>query len=226
MPAPTEQPSILARSIFTARVAGIYTPFDEREITHMRRFVRQVDRLRSFSFFAHPPHRMKATLHSGGTVTDIRADAPSDEAVTAVMPIFRELYNPQNTTSATRILKLLIRHAQQRPSRYQSETLMDLKSLREELTWRRTVDPRCKLLEEDGERTPASVIDVWLNGEYFHFDEPKAAEIPEDHAVTEMMRMMLLSAIHDFRNLWTHVRHACAVVLREPTLIERVGVDP
>lgn len=213
---------VMQKALFT-RAAEIYTPFAPSELRQLRRFVRQVDRLRSFSFFEHPPHRMKATLGPGGLVTDFRADSPSDEAICAVMTLFRELYNPNSATSGDQILKLLEGHARGRKSQHQAEAVADLKSMRRDLKWRRREDPRGKHLEEDSEgamvaRTPAEIINVWLNGEYFHFDEPKAAELLDDHPVTEFMKVTLLSAIHDFANLWGHARNAAFVALREPTL--------
>lgn len=213
--------AVMSKSVFT-RAGSIYAPFEAEEVRRMRRFVDQVDRLRGFSFFEHPSHRMKATF-AGGVVCSVRADAPGTEATYAVVPIFRELYNPRNSTSADQILGLLTRHAHDRASGLRDEAIADLRGLRDGLKWRRKVDPRGSLLEENPDRTvvartPESIIDTWLNGEYLHFDEPKAAEIIEGHPTTEMMRFMLLSAIRDFSTIWGHVRNAAFAAMQGRSL--------
>lgn len=210
---------VMSRALFTEGAIA-YAAFDDRELLRLKRFVRQVDRLRSFSFFAHPAHRMRGTFVSG-VVVDLRADSPSDEAISAVMPPFRELYNEPNPTSGDRILKLLGHHAYGGHGEQREAVLSSLRSIRKEIEWRRRHDPRGSLLEEDRHgvfvaRTPRSVIDAWLNGEYFHFDEEKALELVEGEPATEMMKTTLLSAIHYFANLWAHARNAVVIALRSP----------
>ena len=207
----------MSRPLFTEGAIA-YAGFNDRELVWLKRFVRQVDRLRSFSFFEHPAHRMRGTF-VGGVVVDLRADSPSDEAISAVMPPFRELYNERNPTSGDRILKLLGHHAYGGHGEQREAVLSDLRSIRKEIAWRRGHDPRGFLVEEDLHgvfvtRTPKSVIDAWLNGEYFHFDEEKALELVEGEPATEMMKTTLLSAIHDFVNLWAHARNAVVIALR------------
>jgi hypothetical protein len=219
-------PALASKAIFS-RPAELYSPFDDDERERLSRLVRQVDRLRSYSFFAHPPHRMSATF-VGGVAVDVRADAPPDEAMSAVAMLFRELYDDHSATSAVQILKLLSKHVHSRASDLQAEAVADLRAIRRAIAHRCRVDPRGVILEElaDGScvaRSPATVIDLWLNGEYYHFDRAKAAELAPDHPLTEAMRVTLLSAIWDLANLWAHTRNAAFSVLREPALI---GINP
>ena len=213
----TEPPSALARP------ADVYTPFDQGEVRRLRRFVDRVDALGASAFIAHPGYRMKGTLVAAGVLENLRVDSPGEEAVRAVLPLFRELYTDSNPTSAMSALRVLDRRARTRGAPDSLAARNEIRTWRRSLRDRRDHDPYGVLLEEDRlgcsvERAPSYIIDLWFNGEYFHFDDEKAGELGDNEPVTEMMRMSLHSAIRDFTRTWTAIGRFTTVALQEPTL--------
>jgi hypothetical protein len=100
------------------------------------------------------------------------------------------------------------------------EAIAELRALRAALRSRRRADPRSYALEEGrpGAIPPHEIIDLWLNGEYMHFDEEKAEILSVDTTVGELYRMTLHSALRDFRWLWEQVAFRVEAVLEEPSL--------
>lgn len=93
----------IAGPVSLHHAAEAYTPFSDEEVRRLERFTDRVRALGNSSFFEHPGHRMKATF-TQGYVFDVRVDSPGEEAVRAVMPLFRELYTDENPTSARAVL--------------------------------------------------------------------------------------------------------------------------
>lgn len=196
-----------------------YDTFTEEEVLRLRRFSRQVRELERSSFFKHPGHQIKATLVGSGQAREIRVDSPGEEAVRAVVLIFRELYTDSNETSARAVLNILERRARTHGTIASGQVRHELKELRDELTHRKRVDPRMGLLVEgrEGPVPPNESIDLLLNGDYFHYDEDKAEDLT--HPITvEMRRAALHSAIRDFAILWKHVADRVDAVLVVPSL--------
>jgi hypothetical protein len=209
----------IAGPVSLHHAAEAYTPFSDEEVRRLERFTDRVRALGNSSFFEHPGHRMKATF-TQGYVFDVRVDSPGEEAVRAVMPLFRELYTDENPTSARAVLNILRRHARARGTVASKAVLREMESLRNALTERKQSDPRAAFLEEgrEGPRPPREIIDVWLNGEYFHFDEPKAVELAEGGGAVEPMRMILHSAVRDFAQVWKHIAVRVEAALDEESL--------
>lgn len=207
-----------------AQPGDIYTPFSTLEVRRLQRYVDRVNQLRESSFFEHPGHRMKGTLVGVGVVQNLRVDSPGEEAVRAVVGLFRELYVDSNETSAKAVLGILDRHARLRRCALATQAREELRTFRDRLTNRKLKDPYGVYLEEEPsgsalvERPPSQIVDLWLNGEYLHYDLEKADQLGELEPATEMMRMTLHSAIRDYAREWSAIARFTAVALRELSL--------
>ena len=133
-----------------ARPRDIYAPFNARELRRLRRFLNRVEALHTSSFFAHPAYQMKGELSlATGIVENVRVDSPGEEAVRAVMPMFRELYTDSNPTSAVAVLRLLDGHVRMLGSSLTIQARDELQAWKDDLVNRKTHDPRGLYLEED-----------------------------------------------------------------------------
>lgn len=194
-----------------------FSPFSEDEIWILERFVRKVDELRE-SAFAQSETKLRGTTipgatYLGGPAIQMAVDGPTEEMVKAVAGDFRQLYTDTNNTSAMRVMKILQGSAYRQRSKASEEVIEAIRGLRRRMQQRKQHDPRGVFLEETDlgesrERTPAEIISIWLNGEYFHDDQELADELdPAGHMSTEMMRMSLQMAIRDFIAYWTQLRN-------------------
>jgi hypothetical protein len=203
-------------------IGEAFAPFDAAETRRLRRFANRVEQLRGSSFFETPGHQITAT-YAGGGLFNIRAESAGDEAVRAVIGLFRELYTDSEPTSAMSALKLLESHARS-AGRDRNERLIEqLRALRTAIKARRQQDPRGVFLEEQADGgtaavPPDQIIDMWLYGEHLHYDPAKADRIEEHEGITEMLRFSLESAIRDFTDFWGKIAELAAAVIDTPAL--------
>ena len=97
------------------QAAGIYSPFDQRETCRLLAYVKDVEEFVSSTFLRAGGQTLKLSASIGRPLTSSLA-YPGEEAVRAVVGLFRQLYNHHEPTSYNQILKLLGRHVSERAS--------------------------------------------------------------------------------------------------------------
>jgi hypothetical protein len=118
------------------------------------------------------------------------------------------------------------KHADARATATGDKLAKALNQYRASLAERDRIDPRMGILVEDPDdssstQTPRQVIDVFLNGDLLHYDLDKAEELEEDPHYTEMLRVMLHSAIRDFAVLWRRLAALVQSILDDPAMASR-----
>jgi len=78
--------------------AQIYAPFDERESRRLRQYVAGVEELVASAFFQPGEQTLTLSADLGGQLKSTLV-YPGEEAVRAVVGLFRQLYNRQEPTS-------------------------------------------------------------------------------------------------------------------------------
>jgi hypothetical protein len=110
--------------------ADIYSPFDRRETHRLRGYVADVEELVASAFFQSGEQKLTLSTEMGGPLQSTLV-YPGEDAVRAVVGLFRQLYNHHEPTSYHQILKLLSRHAHERGSAHRDAATAELKALRE-----------------------------------------------------------------------------------------------
>jgi hypothetical protein len=113
--------------------AEIYSPFDARETRRLRTYVVDVEEFVGSAFFQPGERKLTLSAEMGGPLRSTLL-YPGEEAVRAIVGLFRQLYTHREPTSYHQILKLLSRHAHERGSEPRQAAVAELRTLRE---WRR-----------------------------------------------------------------------------------------
>lgn len=202
----------------------VFAPFSDAERRVLERFLRKIDALKASSF-AQTESALRATplpgvTAAGGPAWKVGVEGPSEESVKAAVVDFRQFHTDQNLSSAARVLNVLKASAKRRGTDAGQRMTGRLRDLGKSLEERARRDPRATVLDERyGEMSPREIIDLWLNGEYFHDDAEKAAEVsPDGGAAVEFLRWSLHSAIRDYIAYWKGIGELVSVVLKHPGL--------
>jgi hypothetical protein len=110
--------------------ADIYTPFSPQETRRLRSYIADVEELVGSTFFQPGEQKLTLSAELGGPLQS-SLTYPGEEAVRAVVGLFRQLYNHHEPTSYHQILKLLSRHSHERGSEHRDAAVAELKALRE-----------------------------------------------------------------------------------------------
>lgn len=153
---------------------AIYEPFDQRETGRLRGYVEDVEELISSRFFGEGTLSLSISIETGGSVTST-LQYPGEEALRAVVGLFRQLYNHHEPTSYHQILKLLSCHVL-RDSEHRRAAVGELREFRD--AEKEALKPKLALDlrevsptgDDSKERsyTPAVLIDLFLHGKYLH----------------------------------------------------------
>lgn len=108
----------------------IYSPFDIRETRRLRDYVSDAGELVGSAFFQPGEQKLTLSAEMGGPLQSTLV-YPGEEAVRAVVALFRQLYNHHEPTSYHQIIKLLSCHAHERGSQHRDAAVAELKALRE-----------------------------------------------------------------------------------------------
>jgi hypothetical protein len=200
------------------RPLEIYAPFDARESARLRGFVADVEELASCSFFENPGS--KITL-SGGVNRPLTTQLTyaGEEAVRAVVPIFRQLYSHKEPTSFVRVFDLLADHARARGSEATNEALAALKEFR---TAEREIlrDPDGVDLRLDNERlTPRVLVDLFLNGHYLHKGNAKSDKLAQ-WPLADLTKQSFFATLVHLRNLYWTAANVVRRILAQTELLD------
>lgn len=210
----------------TENFRGGFSLFSEDERWVLNRFLRKAEELRSSAFAAAETSLSMESIpgasHLGGPAWQLKAEGPSQEAVMAVILPFRQLYVETNKSSVARVANILKVSARRSGTSAGDEVIAFLRALKRDMSKRLAHDPYGSHMEETslGEsevRTPAEIVGIWLNGEYFHDDRDLADQIdPPGHASYEMMQMSLQLTIRDFIRYWSALAELVSFALSDP----------
>jgi hypothetical protein len=84
----------------------IYSPFNSSDTRRLRAYVQRMEHLVSSTFFQPGMNTLTLSAEAGGPLKST-LDYPGEEAVRAVVGLFRQLYNHHEQTSYNSILKLM-----------------------------------------------------------------------------------------------------------------------
>ncbi len=107
--------------------AEIYSPFEIRETHRLRGYVYDVEELVGSAFFRPGEQKLTLSAEMGGPLQTTLV-YPGEEAVRAVVGLFRQLYNHHEPTSYHQIIKLLSRHAHERGSQRRDAAVAETQS--------------------------------------------------------------------------------------------------
>lgn len=209
------------------RQAGqIYVAFDVKETRRLRQYVADVEELVGSSFFS--PGKEMLTLSSElGAPLQTQLTYAGEEAVRAIVGLFRQLYNHREPTSYNQILKLLSKHADDHNGPLQDQAIEALRELQKweknalrptvALNWRH-VGPEGQVREEV--LTPAVLIDLFLHGRYLHKGNQKSDKL-DAWPLADAAQHSFLGAIRALSQVWWVGRNVVSAVLGEPALLDR-----
>jgi hypothetical protein len=205
--------------------AEIYAPFDAQETRRLQGYMTDVEQLVGSKFFQPGEQKLTLSAEMDGPLQS-SLTYPGEEAVRAVVGLFRQLYNHHEPTSYHQILKLLSRHAHERGSEHRDAAVAELKALREwekealrptiALKWEHARPDGSIAYEED--LTPEVLIDLFLHGKYLHKGNEKSDKLdawPLAHVLQQSFfgTMIALSQVY-----WVG-RNVVAQVVTGPSLV-------
>lgn len=208
------------------RLAGdIYTPFDVRETRRLRGYITDVEELVGSKFFQPREQKLTLSAEMGGPLQS-SLTYPGEEAVRAVVGLFRQLYNHHEPTSYHQILKLLSRHAHERGSEHRDAAVAELKALREwekealrptiALKWEHA-RPDGSIAHED-DLTPEILIDLFLHGKYLHKGNDKSDKL-DAWPLAHVMQQSFFGAMIALSQVYWVGRNVVAQVVTVPSLV-------
>jgi hypothetical protein len=171
------------------RPADVYNSFDAAELELLRTYNADVERLTTMDFFTDPTRSM-GPRKPGEERTIALADV-DDEAVYAVIGIFRSLFTHAEPTSFRRVINLVKRHV--KSSSHRKEALEDLDAM---IRWEEQELARTpiKILRGEQEFTPTMNVKAHLHGIYLHKDPDRRKEL--QGFPPELMRGEMLGKVY------------------------------
>lgn len=215
-----------ARDSVLRQPRQIYAPFDIGETRRLRQYVADVEELVGSSFFSPGEETLTLTSELGGPL-QTKLTYAGEEAVRAIVGLFRQLYNHHEPTSYHQTLKLLIEHAWEKQGPLREQAVEELRGLRawEKEALRPTVAMKTQTTGADGqvvneeELTPTVLIDLFLHGRYLQGNE-KSAKL-EAWPLAHVAQHTFLGAIRSLSQVWWVGRNVVAQALAEPALLDQ-----
>jgi hypothetical protein len=206
--------------------AAIYSPFDARDTRRLQTYVSDVEELVGSAFFQPGEQKLTLSAEMGGLLQSTLV-YPGEEAVRAVVGLFRQLYNHHEPTSYHQIIKLLSRHAHERGSEHRDAAIAELKGLRE---WekdalRPTMALRWQHVRADGsiayeeDLTPEVLIDLFLHGKYLHKGNEKSDKL-DAWPMAHLLQHSFFGAMTALSQVYWVGRNVVAEVLDVPVLLD------
>jgi len=203
----------------------IYTPSDPSETRRLRGYISDVEELVGSRFFQLEEQKLTLSAEIGGPLQSTLV-YPGEEAVRAVVGLFRQLHNHHEPTSYHQILKLLSRHAHERSSEHRDAAVAELKGLRE---WekdalRPTIALKWEHVRPDGsiadaeDLTPAVLIDLFLHGKYLHKGNEKSDKL-DAWPLAHVAQQVFFDAMINLSKVYWVGRNVAAEVVTVPGLV-------
>jgi hypothetical protein len=219
----------MAETEASTSLTACLRPFEPLEVRRLRRFHKQVEKLSSYRFLRDSagPMQLQGTM-AGGQINDIRYIGPDREALDAVAPAFRELYGEgrRNHGSGSSISQMVRANALSAGTEPGRQLAAQLEDFGRALNRRSRRDPRIGLIFENpgpvgssSLLSPRRAIDLFFNGEVFHYELAKADEFEDMPLAEQGIVMMVHSAIRDFVPLWKKLDRLIWAILSEQHLV-------
>lgn len=154
----------------------IYSRFDARESALLHGFVSDVEAITESAFFRNPGGSLQIKF-AGNEPLTTQLEYAGEEAVRAVVGLFRQLYDHKEPTSFTSMYKILAANVRRRESLLQRDALDALRDLRDEEKARLRRTQGVTLVVNGVELTPRVLIDLFLHGRYLHKGNEKSARL-------------------------------------------------
>jgi hypothetical protein len=213
-----------------SHAAEVYAAFDRTETHRLCQYVADVEELVTSSFFAAGNHSVTISGSTDESLTTTLT-YPGEEAVRAVVGIFRQLYLHHEPTSYHQILKLLGRHVHERDSSLRDAATAALRELRD---WEKEVlKPKIALSMEHGaadgssvqeDLTPAVLIDLFLHGKYLHKGNEKSDKLAA-WPLAHLAQHTFMGTMVDLSQVYWVGANVVREVLKVPALVDRTSVN-
>lgn len=206
--------------------AEIYAPFDERQTRRLRQYVADVEELVESAFFQPGEQTLTLSAEMGGPLQSTLV-YPGEEAVRAVVGLFRQLYNHREPTSYNQTLKLLGRHVHDRGGPHRDAASAELKALREcekdalrpsiALKWQHCRPDGSVAYYED--LTPEVLIDLFLHGHYLHKENEKSDKL-DAWPLTHVAQQSFFGAMGSLSQVYWVGANVVREILKVPNLLD------
>jgi hypothetical protein len=205
--------------------AEIYAPFDAHETRRLRGYIADVEELVGSTFFRPGEQKLTLSAELGGPLQS-SLTYPGEEAVRAVVGLFRQLYNHHEPTSYHQIIKLLSRRAHDRDSEHRDAAVAELRALREweKAVLRPTIDLKWQHARPDGsiayeeDLTPEVLIDLFLHGKYLHKGNEKSDKL-DAWPYAHLLQQSFFAALIALSQVYWVGRNVVAEVVLVPSLV-------
>jgi hypothetical protein len=192
----------------------------EPELKELRRFVSQVERLARCSFFQPRDETLKMSGEQGKPEMEMQHTTAPEEALLAVVTIFRQIHTGHWRGSAGRAISILKQSAYARDSDDGRKLIALLKYHQKRHREIAKADGGFQLTHQTPDETKilrfGDIIDILFNGDYLHWDEGKAAII--EVWPPGILQFQLTGALMDFRNSYWVLANCVKRCLQEPAL--------
>jgi hypothetical protein len=217
MPSPAAEPAGQDPESVLRLAEETYAPFDAHETRRLRGYISDVEELVGSRFFQPGEQKLTLSAEIGGPLQSTLV-YPGEEAVRAVVGLFRQLYNHHEPTSYHQILKLLSRHAHERGAEHRDAAVAELKSLRPaiDLKWQHARPDGSIAYEED--LTPEVLIDLFLHGKYLHKGNEKSDKL-DAWPYAHLLQQSFFGAMFGLSQVYWVGRNVVAEVFKVPSLV-------
>lgn len=208
--------------LWATPVGQAFEPFSPKGLEMLRRFIAQAERLKTSTLVAGSVKFAMSATAAGDT--DFQLDFPGDEAVQAATLSFRSLYRDEERASFEKTKSALRKAASARTTEGEAAVAALDQLARDYRALLRGRAPLPHGLFAEGVDSAAPrarrVIELWLNGEHFHWDADKARELAE-YEVPELLLYTYIVTIKHASAVYDALAEMCRTVVEEPTLHPR-----
>jgi hypothetical protein len=137
---------------------------------------------------------------------------PDEEDLRSFLLDFRKLVAPKEPVYVGRVLNAAYRHV--------SSDDLAARVTEARAGWKRELRGSMGFVVNDQEIRAETIVDLWINGYYFHDDPDKARRL-EALAQVPLARFHFINAVVGTANLINWLAGFCRIVLREGLLLDR-----
>jgi hypothetical protein len=197
---------------------AIYAPFESEDSYWLRVYASDVDQLVASSFFDEGK-TLGLTFGADmecNTFTEA-LDYPGEEALRAVVLLFRPLYEHNESASFHRTSRRLREHIEAHESEWQAQALAELRQLSRD--HKQALQPTVGIDWNGVELKPRTIIDHLHNAHYFHRDPKKRPQLDAIQLGGGLLKYEYLGAIQELTRIYWVGRLLVTAVLDVPSLL-------
>lgn len=206
------------------RPREVFAPFDAREARRLDEFVADVETFATSSFFNRPSVGVTLGWQGAGHPLTTALDYAGEEAVRAVVPVFRQLYAHNEPTSMVTLFNLLAEHVRARGGPLEDEALAALKEFRVAQRQVLRGEGGPALILNDRRLTPEVLIDLFLHGHYLHKGNEKSDQLAE-WPLSDVTKHTFFVAMDQLRRLYWNAANVVRRILACSDLVDVGGAS-